>query len=113
MASVSGAWSMGNANLSIYSERADGQTPQRRLAAVVFIDVVGYSRLMERDEKSRYQQWVALRSEVIAPLLSLNGGHVVNGTGDGFLLRFKGPLDAVKFALDVQRVLGTRPSTAK
>ena len=89
-----------------------GQTPQRRPAAVVFIDVVGYTRLMELDEEGTYQNWMALRSDVIEPFLSLNGGHVVNGTGDGFLLMFNGGIDAVKFALDVQRSLGTKSGAA-
>ncbi len=89
-----------------------GPTPQRRAAAVVFIEVVGYTRLLELDEEGTYQNWMALRSDVIEPFLSLNGGDVVNGTGDGFLVMFNGGIDAVKFALDVQRSLGTRSDAA-
>jgi adenylate cyclase len=92
---------------------AGAQAPQRRLAAVAFIDVVGYSRLMELDEGGTHRHWMSLRSETIEPLVSLNGGHIVKSTGDGFLLQFNGGLDAVKFALDVQRVIGTQADVVK
>jgi adenylate cyclase len=99
---------MGNAELTTNGDHAGGHAPQRSLAAVAFIDVVGYSRLMERDEGGTHRHWMALRSEIVEPMVSLNDGHIVKSTGDGFLLQFNGGPDAVKFTLDLQRVIGTR-----
>jgi len=90
---------LGNANVA-------GQGSLRPMAAVVFIDVVGYTRLMEQDEQGTHRHWMTIRSSVIGPGVLGKGGHIVKSTGDGFLLTFESGLDAVKFALEMQRELG-------
>jgi adenylate cyclase len=82
---------------------------RRRLAAVVFVDVVGYSRLMERDEVGTHERWMAMRSDIIEPLVGSHKGQVVKSTGDGLLLEFREALDAVNFALEVQRKFAFDP----
>jgi len=85
-----------------------GRGPSRLRAAVAFIDVVGYTRMMERDEQGTHRRWMTIRSDVIEPGVQVNGGQTVKSTGDGLLLKFNNGLDAVKFALDLQRELEAR-----
>ncbi|HSQ03083.1 MAG TPA: hypothetical protein VLN59_03540 [Burkholderiales bacterium] len=59
-------------------------TEQRRLAAIVSADVVGYSRLMGRDESGTLTALKALRREVVDPLIARHNGRIVKTTGDGF-----------------------------
>lgn len=81
---------------------SDQARPKRRVAATVFIDVVGYSRLMGADEEGTHRRWMAMRSDVIEPRVAANHGEVIKSTGDGLLLEFKSPVDAINFALDTQ-----------
>ena len=61
---------------------------QRRLAAIVAADMVGYSRLMGADETGTLAALRAHRSELIDPLIGEYGGRLVKTTGDGLLLEF-------------------------
>jgi class 3 adenylate cyclase len=56
---------------------------QRRLAAIVAVDVVGYSRLMGRDESGMLTRLKAHRTERLEPTLARHGGRLVKLTGDG------------------------------
>ncbi len=76
---------------------------QRRLAAIVVADVVGYSRLMEADEVATVENLRALRSGVIEPAVTFHNGRIFKIVGDGFLIEFASALDAVKAALEIQR----------
>ncbi|MBO9195322.1 adenylate/guanylate cyclase domain-containing protein [Rhizobium sp. 16-449-1b] len=76
---------------------------QRRLAAIVVADVVGYSRLMEADEVATVENLRALRSGVIEPAVLSHNGRIFKVVGDGFLVEFGSALDAVKAALEIQR----------
>ena len=64
--------------------------------------------MMERDEQGTHRRWMTIRSDVIEPGVQVNGGQTVKSTGDGLLLKFNNGLDAVKFALDLQRELEAR-----
>ena len=59
---------------------------QRKLAAILAADVVGFSSLMERDEEGTYARVGRLRREVIEPRLSEQQGRLIKTTGDGFLV---------------------------
>jgi class 3 adenylate cyclase len=61
---------------------------QRRLAAILAADVVGYSALMSQDEEGTHDQIRALQREVIKPAVEQHQGRVVKTTGDGFLIEF-------------------------
>ena len=87
---------------------AAGQNALRPTAAVVFIDVVGYTRVMELDEQGTHRRWMSIRSDVIGPGVVGGGGRIVKSTGDGFLLTFDSGVEAVEFALEVQRELNTQ-----
>ncbi|MEQ1953185.1 adenylate/guanylate cyclase domain-containing protein [Mesorhizobium yinganensis] len=75
----------------------------RRLAAILATDVVGYSRLMEVDEAGTLAALKARRREILTPLLAEHAGRLVKVMGDGLLVEFGSAVDAVKFALDLQR----------
>ena len=79
----------------------------RKLVAVVMADVVGYSRLMERDESGTHSRLRELR-ELIVPKAAALGGRLVKTAGDGFLLEFGSATAALRWAVDVQRVLAAR-----
>jgi class 3 adenylate cyclase len=61
---------------------------QRRLAAILAADVVGYSRLMERDEAGTLAALKSRRKEVLEPLVARNAGRVFKIAGDGALVEF-------------------------
>lgn len=81
---------------------------QRRLAAILATDVVGYSRLMGADEAGTLARLNALRSELLHPKVSEYGGRIVKTTGDGTLIEFPSAVDAVQHAVDVQQALARR-----
>jgi class 3 adenylate cyclase len=68
---------------------------QRRLAAILAADIVGFSSLMERDEEGTYARVGRLRRELIEPRLSEHQGRLIKTTGDGFLAEFASPIAAL------------------
>ena len=85
---------------------------QRRLAAIVSADVVGYSRLMGLDEAGTLQRLNALRSEHSDPLIAKHGGRIVKTTGDDMLLEFPSVVAAVECCGAVQEGLALRNANA-
>ena len=81
------------------------QTAQRRLAAVLAADVVGYSDLMSRDEEGTLSRLRDLRRQVIEPRIHSHHGRLVKTIGDGFLIEFASPVDAVRCAVDLQEAV--------
>jgi len=75
---------------------------QRRLAAILAADVVGYSRLMGEDEAGTLAALKLRRREVLAPLVSQHGGRIFKLMGDGALVEFPSVVDAVQCAVDIQ-----------
>jgi len=81
-----------------------GENPvQRRLAAILAADVVGYSRLMEQDEAGTLAALEARRKEVLEPLLAAHHGRIFKVTGDGVLVEFGSAVNAVQCAINLQR----------
>jgi adenylate cyclase len=81
---------------------------QRRLAAILAADVVGYSRMMERDETGTLARLRALRSKVFDPATHRFDGRIFKTTGDGALAEFGSAVDAVQCAVEIQRALAER-----
>ncbi len=81
---------------------------ERRLAAILAADVVGYSRLMGSDEAGVLSALKALRSELFDPLIEKHHGRVVKLMGDGALVEFASVVDAVTCAVEIQRKLTAR-----
>ena len=80
-------------------------TEQRRLAAVVSADVVGYSRLMGRDESGTLSRLRAHRTERLEPILKRRSGRIVKLTGDGALVEFGSAVEAVSAAIEFQQAM--------
>ena len=76
---------------------------QRRLAAILAADVVGYSRLMGADEMGTLKALKSHRRELVDCGISEHHGRIVKTTGDGMLVEFASVVDAVAFAVKVQR----------
>jgi class 3 adenylate cyclase len=82
--------------------------PERRLAAVLAADMVGYSRLMEVDEAGTLARLKTHRLELIDPSIAKNRGRIIKTTGDGMLVEFHSVVDAVTCAAEVQRRMARR-----
>lgn len=74
----------------------------RRLAAVAFADVAGWSRLVEANELESVRAWNALRTGFIEPKIREHGGRLVDLAGDAVFVEFASAVEAVSWALDVQ-----------
>lgn len=72
---------------------------QRRLAAILAADVVGYTRLMEADEAGTLARLKALHRDVHDPCLAAHQGRVFKTTGDGLLIEFASAVDAVEYSV--------------
>ncbi len=81
---------------------------QRRLAAILSVDVVGYSRLMAVDETGTLAQLKAIRKELIDPTIAKWHGRSVKTMGDGELVEFASAVDAVQQAAEVQQAMTQR-----
>jgi adenylate cyclase len=76
---------------------------ERRLAAILAVDVASYSRLMGTDEEGTHKRLKAHLCELVDPKIEEHHGRVVKNTGDGLLAEFGSVVDAVRCALEVQR----------
>jgi TolB-like protein/class 3 adenylate cyclase len=81
---------------------------QRRLAAILAADVVGYSRLMGDDEAGTLAALKAHRKEVIDPKIAEHHGRIVKLMGDGALVEFASVVDAVQCAIEIQHNMADR-----
>ena len=84
----------------------------RRLAAILAADVVGYSSLMERDEDRTLARLKAHRKELIEPLIAEYQGRIVKLMGDGALVEFASVVDAVRCAVLIQQGMTEREAEA-
>jgi class 3 adenylate cyclase/outer membrane protein OmpA-like peptidoglycan-associated protein len=85
---------------------------ERRLAAILTADLVGYSRLMGRDEEGTHAALKALRRELTDPSIQEHRGRIVKSTGDGLLAEFASVVDAVRCAVSVQNEMAQRNAAA-
>jgi adenylate cyclase len=85
---------------------------QRRLAAILFADVVGFSRLMEANEHATVQRLRAHRTE-FRHTVEEHGGRIIDTAGDSILAEFGSVLQAVQSAMAVQAVLGGESGNAE
>jgi len=81
---------------------------ERRLAAILAADVVGYSRLMESDEAGTIERLRSLRTELVEPAIAGRKGRIVKLMGDGLLAEFPSVVGAVECAADIQQRVSAR-----
>jgi adenylate cyclase len=86
-------------------------TATRRLAAIMAVDVVGYSRLMGEDEAGTAQA-VREHREAARPIVAGLGGRIVKTMGDGLLLEFPSVVAAVECAIAIQKLMAERNADA-
>jgi TolB-like protein/class 3 adenylate cyclase len=77
----------------------------RKIAAILVADIVGYSRLTGADEDGTLSRLRVLRSDLIDPTILAHHGRVVKRTGDGALVEFRSVVDAVRCAIEVQNAM--------
>ncbi len=76
---------------------------QRRLAAILAADVVGYSRLMEHDEAGTLSALKERRKSILQPLVAEYRGRIVKIAGDGVIVEFASAVNAVTCAVELQK----------
>lgn len=81
---------------------------EHRLAAILAADMVGYSRLMEADERGTLARLRTHRIELIDPAIAKNCGQIIKTTGDGMLVEFQSVADAVRCAVEIQERMRRR-----
>jgi hypothetical protein len=74
----------------------------RRLAAILAVDVAGYSRLMELDEAGTFERLKTRRIELVEPAIAVHRGRIIKCIGDGSIIEFRSVVDAVNCAIEVQ-----------
>jgi adenylate cyclase len=84
---------------------------ERRLIAIIAADVVGYSRLMERDEAGTHERLKSARKDLFEPEIAARHGHIFKLMGDGMLAEFASVVDAVECAVALQGGLARRNAT--
>ena len=80
---------------------------QRKLAAILSADIVGYGKLMERDERGTLERVRTVLTDIFEPGVTAHGGRVVKLMGDGALVEFASIVGAVECALAVQAAMAT------
>jgi class 3 adenylate cyclase/pimeloyl-ACP methyl ester carboxylesterase len=90
----------------------ESKTIQRRLAAILAADIVGYSRLMHADEVGTLERLKAHRRALVDSTIAAHRGRIVKTTGDGALVEFASVVDAVGCAVAIQRGMVSRNANA-
>src|SRR6516165_9112580 len=78
---------------------------QRRLAAILAADVVGYSRLMQADDAGTLTALKSRRAEILQPMVAKHHGRVIKVMGDGVLVEFASAVEAVSCAVALQSAM--------
>jgi TolB-like protein/class 3 adenylate cyclase len=87
--------------------------PQRRLAAILAADVVGYSRMMQADEAGTLAALKSCRTEILQPLVSKHHGRIIKVMGDGVLVEFASAVEAVSCAAALQEAMAVANEAAE
>src|SRR6516164_4085770 len=81
---------------------------QRRLVAILFADVVGYSRLTGHDEVGTWRRLQSILRDVVQPHVKTHAGRIVRIKGDGILVEFASAVEAVASAVELQQAMARR-----
>src|SRR5712675_1881914 len=82
-------------------------TEQRKLAAIMFTDMVGYSALSQRDHKLALE-WLEEHRQLLRQIFPRFNGTEIKTIGDAFLIEFNSAMEAAKCAIEIQRALAKR-----
>src|SRR5215472_4205623 len=89
------------------------QPPQRRLAALLAADVVGYGRMMQADEAGTLATLKSRRTEILQPLVSKHHGRIIKVMGDGVLVEFASAVQSVSCAVALQEAMALANEAAE
>ena len=78
--------------------------PKRKLAAIMFTDVVGYTSMMQKEE-SKAKELIERHRALMKPLVEKHGGEVLQYAGDGTFYTFDSAIEAANSAMEIQRAL--------
>jgi class 3 adenylate cyclase len=84
---------------------------ERRLVTIVCADVAGYSRLIGLDEEGTIAGLRAHHRSLVSPGVARHGGRIVKTMGDGLLVEFISPVEAVRCAAEIQLAMTAREAT--
>ena len=84
------------------------ESPKRKLAAIMFTDMVGYTALMQKDE-SKARELIEMQRALMKPYVKKHGGEIIQFVGDGTFCRFDSAIEAVNAALEIQKVMEVEP----
>ena len=84
------------------------RVPPRRLTVLASLDVAGYTRLVEADERGTLSELAAVRLKIIRPTLAAHGGNLFKTMGDGALIEFPNVEDSVRWAMAFQTAMAAR-----
>ena len=104
-------WISGSGGVTVETNGGDRepmpapQPGERRAAAIVAADVVGYTRLMEADEAGTHARLMHVRSTLVLPTIERHHGRLIKNTGDGFLAMFADAPAAMGAAMEMQRAV--------
>ena len=96
---------MAQIELAREESRAAPSSINRRLAAIAFADVAGFSRLIAASDVETLRRWRVLRTTIMEPHMVRHGGRVAEMAGDAVLVEFASVVNAVRWAVEVQRAL--------
>ena len=82
--------------------------PKRKLAAIMFTDMVGYTALMQKDE-SKARELIEMQRALMKPYVKKHGGEIIQFVGDGTFCRYDSAIEAVNAALEIQKVMEVEP----
>src|SRR3954453_14639921 len=90
------------------SRSASKHQVERQLLAILAADIAGYSRLMGADEEGTLVQLRDCRQQLIDPCIAAHHGALLKTSGDGMLVTFGSPVEAVRCAIELQRAMTGR-----
>jgi len=90
----------------------EDQRTKRKLAAILAVDVAGYSRLMGHDEEGTLRRLKEHLGELVEPRIAAHQGRIVKRTGDGLLVDFASAVEAVRCAIAIQSGMADRNRAA-
>jgi len=85
---------------------AEGSKPKRRLAAIVFTDIVGFTKLSAKDE-TKAAELIKRQRALLTPIIQAHDGELLKEMGDGMLLSFHSATSAVECSIEIQEIANT------
>ena len=87
------------------------RTPPRRLTVLASIDIAGYTRLLEANERGTMAELATIRSKLMWPTISAYNGNLFKTIGDAALIEFASVEDSVRWAIEFQTAMRARNAT--